>query len=77
MTHIARLDAFDRPLKVEVIEGEVVVSSDQAPVAISLTPGSARATGARLIAQADEADRWSSADRRSRASHAAKRSHGA
>ena len=37
MTRISRLDAFDKPLRVTVVDGEVVAVSDQAPVEVAVT----------------------------------------
>ena len=45
MTQIVFLDAFDRPFNVRVVDDEITVQSDQAPVELVFTPASARATG--------------------------------
>ena len=47
--------AFDTPLDVSVVEGEVVLTAPQGATAISLTPEAARTTAERLDAAADRA----------------------
>jgi hypothetical protein len=54
MTQIVFRDAFDRPFKVRVVDGEVTAQSDQAPVELVFTPTSARKTAERLIEAADQ-----------------------
>ena len=56
MTQIVFLDAFDRPFRVRVVDGEVTAQSDQAPVELVFTPTSARLTAKRLIEAADQVE---------------------
>jgi len=56
MTMIVLRDAFDRPFRVEVVDGEVTASSDQAPVELVFTAASARATAERLLQAAAQVD---------------------
>lgn len=49
MTRIVRYDAFDRPLDADAVDDEVLMQSDQAPVALALTPDCASETGRRLV----------------------------
>ena len=56
MTQIVLLDAFDRPFRVRVVNGEVTAQSDQAPVELVFTAASARITAKRLLDAADRAD---------------------
>lgn len=55
MTRIARTEAFNQPLAVSVVDDEIVVRSEQAPVEIALTVASARDTAWRLLVAADDA----------------------
>jgi len=57
MTQIVFRDAFDRPFKVRVVDGEVTAQSDQAPVELVFTPTSARQTAERLIEAADQVEK--------------------
>jgi hypothetical protein len=54
MTQIVFRDAFDRPFKVRVVDGEVTAQSDQAPVELVFTPTSARQTAERLLEAANQ-----------------------
>jgi hypothetical protein len=56
MTSIVIRDAFDRPFRVGVVNGEVTVTSDQAPIELVFTAASARATAERLLQAADQVD---------------------
>jgi len=56
MTWIILRDAFDQPLRVDVVDGEVTATSDQAPVELVFTAASARATAERLLHAAELAD---------------------
>ena len=47
--------AFDTPLDVDVVEGEVVITAPHGAAAISLTPEAARETAERLDAAAQRA----------------------
>lgn len=49
---MARTHAYDRPLTIEVIDGEVVMLSPDGPLGISLTPDAAAQTAAALAAAA-------------------------
>jgi hypothetical protein len=46
---------YDKPLTVEVVEGEVVVRARDGPLGISLTPRAAAETAVRLAAAAERA----------------------
>lgn len=46
---------YDKPLTVEVVDGEVVVRALDGPVGISLTPGAAAATAVQLAWAAERA----------------------
>ena len=56
MTWIILRDAFDQPFRVDVVNGEVTATSDQAPVELVFTAASARATAERLLHAAELAD---------------------
>jgi len=45
---MARPHAYDRPLTIEVIDGEVVLLSADGPVGVSLTPDAAAQTAVAL-----------------------------
>ncbi|MCR5876871.1 hypothetical protein LRS10_23570 [Phenylobacterium sp. J426] len=45
--------AYDKPLEVEVVDGEVVVRATDGPMGISLTPDAAAATAQELARAAD------------------------
>jgi len=47
--------AFDTPLDVTVVEGEVVVTAPKGAASIALTPDAAKETAERLDAAADRA----------------------
>ncbi|HEY5106965.1 MAG TPA: hypothetical protein VII73_09380 [Caulobacteraceae bacterium] len=49
MTLIARRGAFDTPFQVRVVDGEILVESDQAPIEFVLTVEAARLTADRLM----------------------------
>ncbi|MBV9511693.1 MAG: hypothetical protein JO303_15580 [Caulobacteraceae bacterium] len=57
MTQIVFLDAFDRPFLVRVVDGEVTVQSEQAPIELVFTPTSARETAHRLLHAADQVEK--------------------
>lgn len=48
---MSAIHAYDKPLSVEAVEGEVVIRSRQGPVGVSLTPRAAEHT-AREMARA-------------------------
>jgi hypothetical protein len=55
------LQAFDQPLLVSVLEGEVVITGAQGPTAVALTPEAAAKTAERIaeaarLAQASQAE---------------------
>jgi hypothetical protein len=54
---MARQLPYDKPLTVEVVDGEVVVRALDGPVGISLTPEAAAGTAVRLAAAAEQAKR--------------------
>jgi hypothetical protein len=47
--------AYEKPLSIEVVDGEVVVRSPDGPTAISLTPAAAAETAGRLAEAAERA----------------------
>jgi len=49
MTLAARTDAFNEPLAVRVVDGEILLASDQAPVDMALTLDAAEDTAHRLL----------------------------
>ena len=49
------LGAYDEPLAVEALEGEVVLTSQSGSVAVALTPAAALETARRLKAAAEQA----------------------
>ena len=56
MTWIILRRAFDRPFRVEVVDGEVTANSDQAPIELVFTAASARTTAERLLLAAQEVE---------------------
>ena len=48
---------YDKPLAVEVVDGEVVLRALDGPLGISLPPGAAAATAVQLAAAAERARR--------------------
>jgi len=56
MTWIVLRHAFDQPFQVAVIDGEITVRSDQAPVELVFTAASARATAERLLSAATQVE---------------------
>lgn len=50
-----QLGAYDEPLEVDALDGEVVLRSGAASAAVALTPTAARETARRLQQAADEA----------------------
>ncbi|HEY5071297.1 MAG TPA: hypothetical protein VII63_04620 [Caulobacteraceae bacterium] len=57
MTHVARLDAFTNAFSVIVVDGEILISSDQAAVELAFTAESAADTAQRLMAAAEQVRR--------------------
>lgn len=55
MTQIARLGAFDRPFQVRLVDGEILIESDQAAVELVFTLESARATAKGMLDAVDAA----------------------
>ena len=49
--------AYDKPLTVEVVDGEVVVRAVDGPLGISLTPQAAAETALHLAEAAEQAKR--------------------
>lgn len=47
--------AFESPLDVDVVEGEVVIIAPEGAAAIALTPDAARETAERIVAAASRA----------------------
>ena len=56
MTLIARLGAFDRPFQVRVVDGEILLESDQAAVELVFTVESARAMAESILHAAAQQD---------------------
>ena len=52
---MAQPHAYDRPLIIEVIDGEVVMLSTDGPIGVSLTPEAAAETAVALAKAAREA----------------------
>lgn len=48
---MAGMNAYEKPLLVEVFQGEVVISTSEGPFSASLTPGAAAKT-AEILAEA-------------------------
>jgi len=57
MTNIVRRRAFNRPFAVRLVNDEVLVESDQAPIEFVLTPQAARQTADRLLTAARQAEK--------------------
>ena len=53
MTKLTRLDAFTHPFTVRVVDGEILMVSDQAPIELVFTCEVAVDTAHRLLAAAE------------------------
>lgn len=58
---MASTRAYDKPLSVEVFDGEVVIRAENGPMGVSLTPSAAAQTAQQLAEAATVAERHRSA----------------